>query len=323
MISHVGWSACEAPLLGMQDALTTHGITARSTVAGVTDGRGIRFIVNPRAGSPVARKPIDVLRERLPGAALVELDGERTCAEILSDEPVPEVAGAVGGDGTVSSVAAAAHGLHLGLAVIPAGTLNHFAHDLGLHSVDDGIDAVVAGTRRPVDLAEIDEHCFVNNASIGAYPQIVDTRERFRRYVGKWPALVIALMVELRRGAPSNVVIDGRPRRLWFAFFGNCRYDREGIAAPAGRTHLDDGLIDVRMVHADRKFARLRLFTCALLRRLDRCSVYEATAVSRITVRSTSGPLRLAADGETFDGSETFEIKKYPSALAVFANSTQ
>jgi diacylglycerol kinase family enzyme len=77
------------------------------------------------------------------------------------------------------------------------------------------------------------------------------------------------------------------------------------------------------MVHADRKFARLRLFTCALLRRLDRCSVYEATAVSRITVRSTSGPLRLAADGETFDGSETFEIKKYPSALAVFANSTQ
>jgi undecaprenyl-diphosphatase len=178
---------------------------------------------------------------------------------------------------------------------------------------------VAAGTSIPVDVAEIDGHTFVNNASIGAYPQLVDVRERFARYIGKWPALVVALISVLWHGRPSNVAIDGRERRLWFAFFGNCHYDKSGVIAPAGRSLLNDGLIDVRMVHADRKWARLRLFASAIFRRLDRCSVFETATIARITVRSSDGPLRLAADGETFDGGQAFEIRKWPSGLMVYA----
>jgi undecaprenyl-diphosphatase len=288
-------------------------------VGPLPDGRGIRFVLNPNSGTALGKDPIDVLRERLPGAEIVELDDESTCEQLLQAEPRPLVAGVVGGDGTVSAVAAVAHEMRLPLAVIPAGTLNHFTHDLGLDSVDDGIDAVIAGATITADIAAIDEHKFVNNASIGAYPQIVDARERLRRYIGKWPALLVALVYVLRRGHPSNVAIDGRERRLWFAFFGNCHYDMDGIVAPSGRSTLNDGLIDVRLVHADVKWARLRLFTCVVLRRLDRCSVYESATLARITVRSLDGPLRLAADGETFDGGRAFEIRKWPSGLTVYA----
>ena len=285
----------------------------------LTTGRGIRFIVNPSSGSALGKDPIDVLRERLPEAEIVELDSDRTCEEIMRAAPVPQAVGVVGGDGTVSAVAAVAHEMRLPLAVIPGGTLNHFGQDLGLQSVDDAIDAVIAGTTISVDIAQIGEHKFVNNASIGAYPQVVDARERLERYIGKWPALLVALVYVLRRGRPSNVAINGRERRLWFAFFGNCHYDMDGIVAPAGRSTLNDGLIDVRMVHADVKWARLRLFACVMLRRLDRCSVYESVTPARVTVRSLDGPLRLAADGETFDGGQAFEIRKWPSGLMVYA----
>lgn len=299
--------------------MATGGIETESKAGPRPDGRGIRFVLNPGSGSALGKKPIDVLRERLPAAEIVELDDERTCEEIVRAELVPQVAGVVGGDGTVSAVAAVAHEMRLPLAVIPGGTLNHFAQDLGLDSVDDSIDAVVAGTTIPVDIAEIDGHKFVNNASIGGYPQVVDARERLQRYIGKWPALIVALIYVLRRGHPHNLVIDGRERRLWFAFFGNCHYDKPGLVAPAGRSLLNDGLIDVRMVHADRKWARLRLFACVILRRLDRCSVYEEATLARITVRSQDGPLRIAADGETFDGGQSFELRKWPSGLCVYA----
>lgn len=311
--------ASGSPALGREEVLATSDTDARSAVGPLPDGRGIRFVLNPSSGSALGKDPIDVLRERLPGAEIVELDSDRTCEEIMRAEPAPQAVGVVGGDGTVSAVAAMAHQMRLPLAVIPGGTLNHFAHDLGLQSVDDGINAVLAGTSISVDIAEIGEHKFVNNASIGAYPQVVDVRERLQRYIGKWPALLVALVYVLRRGRPSNVAIDGRERRLWFAFFGNCHYDLDGIVAPAGRSRLNDGLIDVRMVHADVKWARLRLFACVILRRLDRCSVYESATLARITVRSLDGPLRLAADGETFDGGRAFEIRKWPSGLMVYA----
>lgn len=279
----------------------------------------MRIVVNPDSGPVFATDPTAELTEALPGAEVIELDDSRTCEQILATDPKPRAVGVSGGDGTVSAVAAIALDLGVALAVVPGGTLNHFAGDLGVCSVGDAIDAVRRDSTRAVDVATIDGHLFLNNASLGSYPEIVDHRERWEHRVGKWPALVIALVVVLRRGQPCHVEIDGRRRRLWFAFFGNCHYDRTGLIAPDGRTALDDGLIDVRMVHADRKWARLRLISCALLRRLERCSVYEATTLPRLTVRSLDGPLRLAADGETFDGSEVFEVRKRPSALHVFA----
>jgi len=283
-----------------------------------TDAR-LRIVVNPNSGPALAANPAPALAEALPEAEIVELDGERTCEEILLAEPQPRAVGVSGGDGTVAAVAAVALDLGVPLVVVPGGTLNHFARDVGIESVDAAIDAVQAGTTRAVDVASIDDHVFLNNASLGSYPDVVDVRERWEHRIGKWPALVVALLWVLRHGSPCSIDVDGKRRRVWFAFFGNCRYDQAGLVAPSGRSRLDDGLIDVRLFHADRKWARLRLITCAVLRRLDRCSVYEATAAARLTVRSCDGPLRLAADGETFDGTEAFEVRKRPSVLQVYA----
>ena len=122
----------------------------------------------------------------------------------------------------------------------------------------------------------------------------------------------------LRREPPVEVEIDGRVRRVWMIFIGNCRYEPSGFT-PAWRERLDDGRFDVRLVTADRRFALLRLVVGALTGRLKQTGVYEEQVVDRLTVRSLDGPLRLARDGETFDGGKEFTIEKAKEPLAVYA----
>jgi diacylglycerol kinase family enzyme len=120
----------------------------------------------------------------------------------------------------------------------------------------------------------------------------------------------------LRRGEPVAAELDGRPRRIWAIFVGNCRYEPAGFA-PAYRPHLRDGLLDVRVVDAAHPFAAARLIAAVLTGTLARSRVYEQRYAAEVRVRAGE-KLRLAADGETFDGSEEFTIRKRPQPLRVY-----
>ncbi len=203
------------------------------------------------------------------------------------------------------------------MLVVPAGTLNHLARDLGLTGVDDAVDAFRQGHTVAVDLGRIDGHPFLNTASFGGYSALVDARERLEGRIGKWPALVVALLRILPRGSPVHVELDGRRRSLWMIFVGNCRYHPSGFA-PTWRERLDDGQLDVRLVDASEPWSRVRLLLAVVTGRLGRARVYEAFSTRRLRVRSLEGPMRLARDGETFDGSAEFTIEKEDHPLAVF-----
>ncbi|MGQ0618221.1 MAG: diacylglycerol/lipid kinase family protein [Acidimicrobiia bacterium] len=285
------------------------------------DGKGLHIVVNPGSGPALAASPVDVLREGLPGATITELaEGDNPVDALEAAADGASILGVAGGDGTVNAAAGVALAAGLPLLVVPAGTLNHFARALGIDTVAEAVEAVKAGHLAEVDVAEIDEKPFLNTASFGVYVDLVDARERLENRIGKWPAMVIALFGVLRRGEPVDLVLDGERRRLWLAFLGNCRYDPPGFA-PSWRARLDDGRIDVRLVDGDAPFARARLFLAVLTGTLARSNVYEARDVERLTLRSLDGPLRLARDGETFDGTTEAVISKCPSRLRVFVPS--
>jgi diacylglycerol kinase family enzyme len=86
-----------------------------------------------------------------------------------------------GGDGTIGCAASRLAGTGVPLGILPLGTLNHFAKDLGL-PLDIGAAAAVvaAGHVEAVDVAECNGHVFVNNSSIGVYPFLVEEREAER-----------------------------------------------------------------------------------------------------------------------------------------------
>jgi undecaprenyl-diphosphatase len=274
-------------------------------------------VVNPAAGPALAPNPADELRAALPGAEVVELGPDDDVdAVVAAAAGRARVLGVAGGDGTVNAAAAAALRADRPLLAVPGGTLNHFCHALGVETVADAVDAVRQGACTWVSVGELGGRPFLNTASFGAYTDLVDERERLEHRIGKWPAMAVAMVRVLRRGAPVRVELDGVERELWMVFLGNGPYEPAGFA-PSWRPRLDTGLIDVRLVDARHPWCRTRLVGALLVGRLARTAVYRRWVTSELEVRSLEGPLRLARDGETFDGGTHVVVRTRPERLRV------
>lgn len=140
---------------------------------GGTTPAGAVVVMNPRSGSgKVARLGLIEQAERL-GAQVVVTEGDRGPAELarLAVQQGAQVLGVAGGDGTVAAVAAVAAEADRPLVVIPAGTRNHFARDLGLDTRDPALSlaALVDAETVRVDLGSVQSRVFVNNVSFGVY----------------------------------------------------------------------------------------------------------------------------------------------------------
>ncbi|CAA9221409.1 MAG: hypothetical protein AVDCRST_MAG50-599 [uncultured Acidimicrobiales bacterium] len=281
------------------------------------DGEGITIVVNTSAGPALRRSPTVELQERLPGASVVEVEGEAVSQALEEAAREARAVGVAGGDGSINAAAGLAWAAQKPLMVVPGGTLNHLARDLGIESVSDAVEAVSKGNAVSVDLATIAGKTFLNTASFGAYVDLVDARERLESRIGKWPAVLVALTNVLRKGTPVEVEIDGRRRSVWMIFIGNCRYHPEGFA-PSWRERLDDGQLDVRVVDGTQPFARSRLILAVLTGRLGKSRVYDTWRTREMHVKVLGGPLRLARDGETFDGPAEFEVCKAERPVHIY-----
>ncbi len=298
------------------DPATAGVALERNPVEALPGGAGLVIVVNPSAGS--SARVADELRQALPEADIVELEDAADLPDALADAAERGCAiGVAGGDGSINAAVEVAAERKLPLLVVPAGTLNHFALALGLATVADAAEAVTEGQAVAVDRAVIDGHGFVNTASIGSYVELVDARERLEHKIGKWPAVVVSLWSVMRHTAPVEVEIDGEHRSVWMVFIGNCRYDPPGFA-PSWRERLDDGQLDIRIVDGTHPWSRARLLLSVMTGRLAACGAYEQRYAKSVHVKSLEGRLRLARDGETFDGPEEFDIAKVDEPLLVY-----
>jgi diacylglycerol kinase family enzyme len=216
----------------------------------------------------------------------------------------PDVIVAGGGDGTVGSVAAALAGGAIALGVLPLGTLNHFAKDLGLPlEVEAAVERIARGAVGRVDVGEVNGRVFINNSSLGLYPAIVHDRERQRKHLGrgKWPALAWATLSALRRFPFLSVrlSIDGVERRLRtpLVFIGNNEYVMEGFSI-GERARLDTGCLSLYVLQRASRARLLLLALHALFGRLKQARDFEAIRASEIVVESRHRRLRVATDGE-------------------------
>ncbi|MEU3015029.1 bifunctional phosphatase PAP2/diacylglycerol kinase family protein [Nocardia asteroides] len=271
----------------------------------LVDGKGLLLLINPRSGDS-AYDPTPDIAEALPAATLLHTEPGRDAAELLEAALDPSIVavGAAGGDGTIAAAAAVALRHSLPLVVVPAGTLNHFARDLGVYDLREVVDATGAGEAVEVDIAAVQianpdsprTHYLINTASIGAYPELVRLREQWEDRWGKWPAFAAALIVTLRRAEPIRVRLDDRWHDLWFLFVGNGPYHPHG-AVPAFRSRLDEGLLDVRWLRADVRFSRTRAVIALMLAAIGHSRVYGERQTHELTV-ALHTPAGVAADGE-------------------------
>lgn len=284
----------------------------------LVDGSGLVIFVNPSAGPALSRNGTSQIKDLLPNAEVIELDDDADLeAELTHAAQRCDALGVCGGDGSINCGAEVALKHDKPYAAIPGGTLNHLARDLGIASLEDAATAVIEGQTAAMDVGLIDGKPFLNTASAGAYVELVDARERLESRIGKWPAVIVALVTVLSKGKPLRVEIDGVPKVIWMIFIGNCRYHPQGFA-PSWRERLDDGDLDLRIVNGSEPWSRTRLVLAVMTGRLGRSHVYEARIAKRIEIRSMEGPLRLARDGETFDGSDSFLVEKHKERLTVY-----
>lgn len=293
------------------------GAPARGVPA-LPTGEGLVVVTNLEAGS-ASTELVRELASALPAAEIVTSTPDDDLAELVEDVARRcTVLGVAGGDGTINVAARVAAEKDVPLFVVPAGTLNHFARDLGVSSVADSVAALRAGQAIRVDLGQAGaDAVFVNTSSIGFYVDLVRFRKRWEASLGKWPALVAGLVSALRDSHPCAVVVDGEVRHVWMLFAGNCTYQPRGFA-PTHRPRLDDGVLDVRIVAAEPKAARTKIVLGVLTGMLRWCGPYEESTRTSIRVESPDGPLGLSVDGEVTSVSSTVVLGKAIGALTVY-----
>ncbi|MEU0385435.1 diacylglycerol kinase family protein [Streptomyces chartreusis] len=290
----------------------------RAEAPALPDGEGLVLVANTAAGSA---ERVGALRDALPGAEVVECEPGDVPAELAKAATRARVLGVCGGDGTVNAAAGVALRSRLPLAVLPGGTLNHFAYDLGIEDVRDLAQALRAGDAVRVDVGRYScggQHgVFLNTCSVGVYPELVRERERWSHRIGGWPAGVLAALRVLRADRhPLEAEVQGRTHPLWLLFAGNGTYHRMGLA-PGRRMDLADGQLDVRVVHGGRRPA-VRLLAAALAGPLTRSPAHAAVQVGRLRLDHVAPGTLLAYDGEVTEVEGRVTLEKLPEALTVY-----
>lgn len=233
-----------------------------------------------------------------------------------------EVIVAGGGDGTVSAVAAAVLKANKILGVLPLGTLNNFSKDLQIpQNLAEAVRTIAEGRVKIIDAGEVNGRIFINNSSIGLYPNIVRRREKRQRLgYGKWRAAFWAALKILKRSPFFAVRLETDNRRRIvktpFVFVGNNEYEMDFFNI-GRREKMDDGKLSVYFLH---RSGRKGLFLLALrlvFGRLRQTKDFEAINAREITIETRKKRLLVAFDGEIEKLAAPLRYKIHPKALRV------
>jgi diacylglycerol kinase family enzyme len=276
------------------------------------------LIMNPRSGGGKVEK-FDLVRKAEALGAEVFLiggPGPVDVAEVARRAVAggADLLGAAGGDGTQALVAgvAAEHGLPF--VVISAGTRNHFALDLGLDREDPAacLGALSDGVELRVDLGMINGQVFVNNASFGAYAEIVES-PAYRDDKRNTTLNMLPDLLQGHRGARLRAQADGTqiqaPQALLVA---NNPYGTGDIAGLSRRTRLDRGVLGVTGVTVSSATQ-----AAGLLRGKNATGLSVLTA-KKIEITADAAQIPVGIDGEAVTLTTPVLCTISPGALRVW-----
>ncbi len=233
---------------------------------------------------------------------------------------------AVGGDGTINTVAHALQGADVPFGVLPAGTFNYFAR---AHALPEDPPSAAAlwrdGQPQPVQAGWVNEQLFVVNASIGLYPKLLRAREEDNARLGRWRVVAAwaALRTVLRdnRSLHLDLDSDGHTERVRTPtlFVGNNALQLEQFGLPHAQTLNGGGALAAVRVRPLGRWQLIGLALRGLVRSLGPAPEVSTTLVRELRVaprgRRAGRPLPVAFDGELRTMTPPLHFRVAPAAL--------
>ena len=289
------------------------------------------ILFNPHSGRGQKEEEIKRIVERY-GEAVFLIPFEKSenideAVKTASEHGVATII-AVGGDGTVSSVASAIVRLKLPLrlGVVPSGTFNHFAKDIGIPlEMEKAFEIALSGQTKLVDIAAVNDIYFINNSSLGIYPEIVKEREGLeKKGLSKKKAFLVTLYSVFKKLPKITISFDAGnssiSKKTSFIFIGNNKYSLDGLAI-GSRNNLDQGILSVFMAHNIGKFEMLSLGIKAALGNIAEEKSFDTAGLRECIIKITPPEILVSHDGEISRMKGPLKYKIHSLALQVIIPS--
>jgi diacylglycerol kinase family enzyme len=227
-----------------------------------------------------------------------------------------------GGDGSVSAAVAAFSGGEKVLGVLPFGTMNLFARDLGMPSdVREAIAALAIVAPRRIDLAEINGRPFHTLSGLGFFSQMARAREEVRGHpLGRFVSLVLAWFRALRRTATFtiDIVLDGRSERVnaLAVLVTNNRFGMDWR-----RAHLDGGVLEMHLVEDHGTLTKLKASAALLTGSWRTEQEIRSIVATNLTITSRRRHASASTDGELVRERLPLRYRVLPGALSVLGKA--
>jgi diacylglycerol kinase family enzyme len=226
-----------------------------------------------------------------------------------------------GGDGSVAAVAGVAAERGLPLVVVPTGTLNHFASDLGLDLVRPlgALEAFFAGDELRVDVGRVNGRIFINNVSLGVYAEMLGDpgyrRDKLRVAQTKLQAAVFDLELRraLRISPPDEAPLEG----VVAVVVSNNPYELAPLSALGQRHRLDTGTLQISVLDVSTLDKLERLLAGTLLSAIEFRPGLRHWTVDRLEMGVPGATMRAAVDGEPITFEAPLRLSVDPGALRV------
>ncbi len=229
---------------------------------------------------------------------------------------------AAGGDGTIHHLIQRLIGTDATLGVLPLGTFNHFARDIGIPADwREALDVAIRGEARQIDTGKVNDRYFLNNISLGLYPEMVKLREDLRATHSKWVAYPIATWMAMKTLHHISIILESPPHydviRTPLFFISANPYDlgRTGVLAP--RRNLEGGKLTVYWMNDTSRTGLVRMMGRYFRGRLSSGKQFRLLQVPDLTLHAARRELKLGMDGELFSVKPPLRISIVPSSLLV------
>ena len=276
----------------------------------------LQFVINAAAGSSDADEKRQVIEAALQTggrqgkllfsdpANLARVAQQAAAMAIATGTAVV----AVGGDGTLNTVAQAAHALGCPMGVVPQGTFNYFARTHGIPSdPTEAVRLLLQWSPWPVQVAAINDRVFLVNASLGLYPDLLEDREAYKarfgrsRWVAFWAAAITLLRAQRRLRLRIEQGVAVRDVKALTLFVGNNRLQLEQLGVEPEQA-LRAGYITAVMLRPIGTLSMLRLMLHGAMGTLGEAESVEHFEFDHLVVRPTLVPgrrgVKVAFDGE-------------------------